>query len=313
MGSTSTEKTLDVLRNLFASYGLPEQLVSDNGPQFTSAEFEKSMKLNGIKHIRTSPYHPASNGEAERFVQTFKRALKAEKNIQATLQQKLARFLLTYRSTPSMTTGVTPAELFLKRALRTRLDLLRPSLKDHVSQKQAQQSQQHNSHSKDRQFDIGQPVLLRNLRGEPKWLEGTIIEKTGPVSYRVQVGDLIWRRHVDHILDRGISGCRDASDPPSDMGQFPTHGNPPAITEVEPYITGDGTVSPEMRNPAEDCQSELISPEKQTLESRTQPKTPESSTQPLEHQPEGKTPTPDTLARRYPQRDRRKPDRLTYQ
>ena len=59
-----------------------------------------------------------------------------------------------------MTTGVTPAELFLKRALRTRLDLLRPSLKDHVSQKQAQQSQQHNSHSKDRQFDIGQPVLL---------------------------------------------------------------------------------------------------------------------------------------------------------
>ena len=58
----------------------PEQLVSDNGPQFISSEFERFMKENGTKHIKTSPYHSASNGEAERFVQTFKHSLKASKN-----------------------------------------------------------------------------------------------------------------------------------------------------------------------------------------------------------------------------------------
>ena len=51
MKSTTTEKTLEVLRNLFAAYGLPEQLVSDNSPQFTSSEFELCMRANGIKHI----------------------------------------------------------------------------------------------------------------------------------------------------------------------------------------------------------------------------------------------------------------------
>ena len=113
---------------MFVRYGLPEQLVSDNGPQFTSTDFEWCMKQNGIKHIKTSPYHPASNGEAERFVQTFKRSLKASKNDPGSLQVKLARFLLTCRNTPNGTTGISPAELFMKCPLHTRLDLLRPSL-----------------------------------------------------------------------------------------------------------------------------------------------------------------------------------------
>lgn len=115
--------TLEVLHNLFTSYGLPEQLVSDNGPQFTSSELELCMRENGIKHIKSSPYHLASNGEAERFVQTFKHALKAAKNDPGSLNTKLARFLLAYRNTTNATTGVSPADLFLKRPLRMRLDL----------------------------------------------------------------------------------------------------------------------------------------------------------------------------------------------
>ena len=45
-------------------------------------------------------------------------------------------------------------------------------------------------------------MLVRNLRGEPKWLSGVVLEKTGLVSYRVQVGDQIWRRHADQLLNR---------------------------------------------------------------------------------------------------------------
>jgi len=50
-------------------YGIPKQLASDNGPRFLSSEFGNFMKQNGIKHLRSAPYHPASNGLAERFIQ----------------------------------------------------------------------------------------------------------------------------------------------------------------------------------------------------------------------------------------------------
>ena len=107
----TTEKTLGVLRSMCARYGIPEQLVTDNGPQFTASEFELCMTANGVKHIRTSPYHPSSNGEAERFVRVFKHALKASKGDPGTLNLKLSRFVLIHRNTPSSTTGVSPAEL----------------------------------------------------------------------------------------------------------------------------------------------------------------------------------------------------------
>ena len=51
----------------FARYGLPNQLVSDNGPQFISSEFNEYMKGNGVKHMRTAAYHQSSNGQAERY------------------------------------------------------------------------------------------------------------------------------------------------------------------------------------------------------------------------------------------------------
>ena len=62
MSSTTSGRTIGVLREMFARYGIPKQLVSDNGPQFTSSEFESFLRTNGVMHIKTSPYHPASNG-----------------------------------------------------------------------------------------------------------------------------------------------------------------------------------------------------------------------------------------------------------
>ena len=76
MNSTTSQRTIAELCKTFAAHGLPQQLVSDNGPQFISDEFATFMKSNGIKHIRCAPYHPASNGAVERLVQTFKKAMK---------------------------------------------------------------------------------------------------------------------------------------------------------------------------------------------------------------------------------------------
>ena len=60
--STTSTKTIECLRLCFATYGVPEQLVSDNGPQFTSDEFRQFVNTNGIKHTLVPAYHPSSNG-----------------------------------------------------------------------------------------------------------------------------------------------------------------------------------------------------------------------------------------------------------
>ena len=65
MEDTTAELTVEEVRTLFSRWGLPAQMVTDNGPQFASQCFERFGKLNHIKHTKTSPYHPATNGLAE--------------------------------------------------------------------------------------------------------------------------------------------------------------------------------------------------------------------------------------------------------
>ncbi|KAK3744267.1 hypothetical protein QZH41_019938, partial [Actinostola sp. cb2023] len=210
--STTATITIDLLSVLFAAYGLPEELVSDNGPQFTSEEFGNFMKRNGITHTRTPPYHPASNGPAERYVQTLKHALKTSQvdKGQTTQQQRLSSFLFSYRNTPHTVTDQTPAELFLKRKPRTRLSLLQPNLAQHVEEKQQVEKEQHDQgRTKTREFVPGDHVLVRNFRGKNKWNHGTVILRIGPLAYQVKVGDRMCHAHVDHLLPAGeqVSGC----------------------------------------------------------------------------------------------------------
>ncbi|XP_034027378.1 uncharacterized protein K02A2.6-like, partial [Thalassophryne amazonica] len=203
MDSTTSSKTIQVLRGFFSCYGIPHSLVSDNGPQFCSEEFSMFLKANGVKHIRSAPYHPASNGLAERFVQTFKHALKSSRG-STPVQQRLDTFLLTYRNTPHATTKESPAMLFIGRKLHSRLDFLKPNVAGAVPQSQEAQQQRRQLHSKQRQFEGGEPVLDHDYRrGEDKWTQAVMIEKTGPVSYKVNVGTQgVWKRHVDQMLTR---------------------------------------------------------------------------------------------------------------
>ncbi|XP_039620150.1 uncharacterized protein K02A2.6-like [Polypterus senegalus] len=198
MDSVTTSKTVHVMRTLFSRYGIPEVLVSDNGPQFISDEFAYFMKTNHIKHIRSAPYHPATNGLAERFVQTFKQALKASKG-SALVQQRLDTFLLSYRNTPHATTQESPAMLFMGRKLRSRLDVLKPNVASTVSQ--SQDVQLLHSNRKSRQFNVGDPVLVRDYRRGEKWTPGVVTSQLGPVSYSVKVGNAEdWKRHADQLL-----------------------------------------------------------------------------------------------------------------
>ena len=102
---TISSSTIEVLRDLFARFGIPEQIVSDNSAQFVSEEFQVFVKSNGIRHITSAPYHPATNGLDKRAVQTFKQALRSMHQGSKQVKEKLAKFLIAYRNTPHSTTG----------------------------------------------------------------------------------------------------------------------------------------------------------------------------------------------------------------
>ncbi|KAL2081888.1 hypothetical protein ACEWY4_021706 [Coilia grayii] len=202
MSSTTASKTIQVLRGLFSRYGLPEVLVSDNGPQFTSYEFETFMRSNGVKHIRSAPFHPSTNGLAERFVQTFKHSLKRSTGT-ASVQHRLDAFLLMYRNTPHSTTKESPSMLFMHRKLRSRLDLLKPNVTAAVETAQEAQCAYRGIHAKARSSKVGDRVLVRDYGRGEKWTPGVVSAETGPVSYTVDVGaPEHWRRHADQMLAR---------------------------------------------------------------------------------------------------------------
>lgn len=115
MSSTTTTKTIEVLRHLFSLYGLPDQIVSDNGPQFVAKELADFVKGCGVKHYRSAPYHPATNGLVETFNRTLKQAIKTGIQSAKSVKEANSELLWVYRSTPHATTECSPSELFLGR------------------------------------------------------------------------------------------------------------------------------------------------------------------------------------------------------
>ncbi|XP_058023905.1 uncharacterized protein K02A2.6-like [Ahaetulla prasina] len=116
MRSTTAESVISVLRHLFVTHGLPDTLVSDNGPQFTATQFEGYLAEEGIRHVLSAPFHPATNGLAERFVRSAKEALSRIRP--GDWQTKIDTFLAVQHRTPCVTTGRSPAELLMGRKLR---------------------------------------------------------------------------------------------------------------------------------------------------------------------------------------------------
>ncbi|UYV71932.1 K02A2.6-like, partial [Cordylochernes scorpioides] len=159
--NTSTRETIEQLRCLFARFGIPRTLVSDNGTGFTSEEFRQFMTRNGICHLRTAPFHPSSNGLAERAVQTIKTGLK--KVQQGSISQRLAEILLGYRRTPIASIGKSPSEMMFGHNIRSRLDLILPNP----------------GKSEEPGFKVGESVWYRTYKSGPKWDQASIQGPTG--------------------------------------------------------------------------------------------------------------------------------------
>ena len=96
-----------------------------------------------VLYIPSTPYHPSTNGLAERAVQTFKQGFLHQEV--GSVETKLSCFLFKYRLTPHSTTGTSPAELLLGRGPRSRLDILHPDLAGEVESRQAAQKHDHDA------------------------------------------------------------------------------------------------------------------------------------------------------------------------
>ena len=158
------------------------------------------MKKNGIRHIRSSPYHPSSNGLACRAV--FQGGMKKYPSTEA-LETRIPRFLFWYRLTCHSTTGIGSAQLLFGRIPRSQLDLLKPEFSDKVCERQQSQKNYHDRHSKLRSFEVDDPVFVKDFPIGKEWLTGTVSEVEGPLTYLVMLFDgRIVRRHIDHIHSR---------------------------------------------------------------------------------------------------------------
>ncbi|XP_055699702.1 uncharacterized protein K02A2.6-like [Phlebotomus papatasi] len=191
--SQSSQEVVRVLRELFATHGVPAEIYTDNGTAFVSQEMKRFHEVNGIRGITISPWHPASNGQAEIMVQKTKKALLKFEGEDVGL--KLARYLFAQHTTPSNTTGKTPCELLMGRTLKSCLSRLHPEeIKEEKKEKK-----------EPRRFKVGAAVYVRNYAEGNRWVPAWVVEVNGPVSYKVQLEDgSVLRRHVNQMISRLI-------------------------------------------------------------------------------------------------------------
>ncbi|XP_046605045.1 uncharacterized protein K02A2.6-like [Neodiprion virginianus] len=195
------------LRQVFATFGVPDTIVSDNDAAFSSLEIQEFYKRNGMKSLFIAPYNPQANGQAERTVQSARNSLRKLKD--GDWETRLSIFLLKQHSTPVTTTGKTPAELMFGRNLQTLLNKIKPG-------NQEEENELPRKSRNIRSLELGMRVRMRNYRAAgPKWVIATIIKKLGKRNCEVKeenVG-IIHKRDIDQLvalpqpLQKDTPGC----------------------------------------------------------------------------------------------------------
>ena len=236
--STSSKATIQLLEEDFAHFGFPHTIVSDNATSFTSEEFQEWCSERGITHLSGAPYHPATNGAAERLVQSFKSSLR-----KSSLPPKsaLQEFLMIYRRTP-LPSGMSPSELLNGRQIRTKIDVLVPSHL-HI----AQGMQCHNAYKSGKkspatiskvlhEYKVGRPVYVshygRKIDKTPRWVPAIVSKRLGTRHLLVKVlpQGPVWKRHIEQVRPRyGADQDTDPGETASSSSSAPLL-NPPSTS-----------------------------------------------------------------------------------
>lgn len=204
---TKSSTVVKKLKAHFARYGLPDQLVSDGGPQFVSDVFHKFVTDWDIEHLTSSPYNSKGNGKAESAVKTAKRLLRKAKDSGS--DQYMA--LLDYRNTPTQGVGSSPVQRLMNRRTKTLLptteSLLKPRSVDTDAERSKLKSRQKKQKSyfdktaKDlKPLNEGDVVRMKPFKMSNKvWRKATVLRRLDDRSYEVETDNGIVRRNRLHI------------------------------------------------------------------------------------------------------------------
>ena len=162
---------ISCLDEIFATFGLPKEVISDNGPPFKSREIKKFMDANGIRHRTITPLWPQAN-ESEMFMKPLMKAIRTAHPQKQNWRRTMHDFLLDYRATPHTTTNVAPATLMFGRNTRTKLPQVdtkinKNALDKSVEHRDKQQRQRMKEYadqrrqSKQTTMNIGDYVLIQ--------------------------------------------------------------------------------------------------------------------------------------------------------
>nr|CAI5850583.1 unnamed protein product [Callosobruchus analis] len=197
---TNASETIAKLKEVFSIFGLPAEHVSGGGPLFHSADFISFCQSNGITPIKCPPGHPPSNRYAERGMQIVKRnlekALFAERGERITEEQillKLSSFLFLHRSTPTVSTDLSPSKCILKLKPRTRFDLLKLSSISNQTKSGSLEAPRVR-----KLFRLNEIVYVKNKETK-LWEKGKILNVLCSCTYLVQVGSNVKFLHSDSI------------------------------------------------------------------------------------------------------------------
>ena len=190
--NTTSKSIINAMAEIFGRFGIPEQVMSDNGPQFASTEYKEFAKHYGFKPIHSSPQYPQSNGQVERYVQSIKNMMK--KNASNKININLA--LLNFRNTPLNNIDASPAQLLMSRRLRSRIPSddtqLKPKIQNdkttRIKENQRMQKLYYDKHTgkQHKLLQTGNTIQYRTHKNT--WAKGTIITSKGPGdrSYQIQ-------------------------------------------------------------------------------------------------------------------------------
>lgn len=225
-GRTTAKDTVAVLEHFFLTEGTPLTIVTDNGPQFTANKFEQFCTTHGIKHITSAPFHPASNGEAERFVQSLKRAVEKNCIEGESPKNALQLFLTTYRCLPHPNLEwKSPEVLDNGRQPRNPLSLLHPRML--VNTPNVSPNTKTNSH-----YSVESMVYAQNYATGP----GKVIGSIGNRLFKIRTDRGIWKRHSNQLQPRLATAT----------------GNAQARTDVPPTSDNLSTAANQRRYPVRD-------------------------------------------------------------
>ncbi|XP_035910630.1 uncharacterized protein K02A2.6-like isoform X1 [Anopheles stephensi] len=200
---TRATDIIEQLESFFAHFGLPKEVVSDNGPPFNSEVFVNFLKQLGVKVTKTPPYHPQSNGLAERAVRTVKEVLQKftiDDHLRSlSLGRKINRFLLQYRNEPCTVTQVTPSYLIFKYVPTTRYKSINP-LKSSIHHQPTPRANKSHLLNAEKtlpviEFKPGEKAFYRNHFKElMRWIPVIVYQKLSGLRYLIDLGGRIHRR-----------------------------------------------------------------------------------------------------------------------